>query len=100
MDLSKINEVTSLSKQKEVIKFVDLQEGTLNKIVGARIVSGPFGDTVLLELEDKQLFLPKRCTEPLKNELECLKSGEYSLLYQGQKNYKGKSTPVFEFKLM
>lgn len=100
MEISKINEVTSLAGQKEDIKFTELREGNLYKICGAKVVVNPVGETILLELVEKQLFSPKRCTEILKNELEILKSGNYLLLYNGQKIYRGKATPVFEIKLI
>lgn len=96
MNLEAINNVTALEATKQTVSWSELPVGVALPIVGARLISGNFGDTILLELTENSVFLPKRCTAVLQDHLDQFIPDAYSLIYLGQKIYKQHSTPIFK----
>lgn len=95
MNLDKINSVAVLEDGKPVIRLSDLPLKTAIPIVSARLTSSKFGSSVLLELSDNRVFLPKRCTPLLEAHLDQFIPGAYNLIYLGEKIYKQHQTPIF-----
>lgn len=96
MDLKKINSAAAC-ENKPSIKLNELTEGAPNLIYSIKIVNGTFGRVPLVELEKNVVFLPKRTTETLEENINNFSSEKYALVYTGDKElYKGKSVSLFE----
>lgn len=103
MDLDKINERGALSvENKEVVPMNTLELNSIHAILDAKLVTTVYGDCILLELADKNFFLPKRATLVLKEPLDELNSQKYGIKLIGMKEIVGltKSTPLFQIELM
>lgn len=85
MDLYKFNKV-SLLETKPNIKITDLVIDKPVPILECKLVKSRFGETVLAELEENSVFLPKRVVPLLKDNLHEFIPGKYCLVYQGLKN--------------
>lgn len=82
MDLNKINERGALSvENKEVVPMNTLELNSIHAILDAKLVTTVYGDCILLELADKNFFLPKRATLVLKEHLYELNSKKYGIKY-------------------
>lgn len=97
MDLENLNKV-SLLETKEVVKLTEFPLNVPQPIYKAQIIKTKFGETVLLELEEKKTFLPKRVLPQMKDNLLQFTEGKYSVVYQGLKDVKKPSMGVlFQF---
>lgn len=97
MDLQKLNEV-SLLETKAVVKLAELPVNIPQPIYGAQLIKTKFGETVLLEFEEKKAFLPKRVVPLMKDNLTQFTDGKYSIVYEGLKDVKKPSMGVlFQF---
>ncbi|XP_028147820.1 uncharacterized protein LOC114341224 [Diabrotica virgifera virgifera] len=63
MDLSKLNKVSSIADKKPIIILRDLTRDAHFTIIAAKVVNAKYGEAVLLELEEKVVFLPNRVTK-------------------------------------
>ncbi|XP_050509867.1 uncharacterized protein LOC126886832 [Diabrotica virgifera virgifera] len=100
MDLLAINASCS-SPNKPSCRLQDLPQEETFKIVNCKLVQTRYGQTVLVELEEKVIFLPKRATTQLRNHLVELSSGNYGICYKGLEAATSSSfnpSPKFEFK--
>lgn len=84
MDLAKINEI-ALLQSKENVKLCDLELNKPYSILNTKIVNTRFGRCGLVELQTCNVYLPKRVTNFLEENLEEIKDEKYSLIYRGQK---------------
>lgn len=103
MDLNKINEMGTLSvKNKEVVPLNTLELNCIHKILVAKLITTIYGDCILIEVEDKKIFLPKRATLVLKQHLDELNSQKYGIKFIGMKEIIGLTslTPLFQIELM
>lgn len=98
MDLLAVNAVSDIVK-KPVKKLYNLQQNKPYPIVKARITTSDFGESVLLELEDCVVFLPRRVTETYKKYIDCFMTKQYKLVYTGLVDV-GKPTPATNFKIL
>lgn len=97
MDLNKINSA-SLLEAKEVIKLSDFTPNVPLPIQSAKLVKTKFGESILLEFEDRITFLPKRVVSTLKNHLDEFSNGKYSIVFEGLKDVRMPSMGViFKF---
>lgn len=96
MNLAKINSVTSLDAIKPTVSFHELPVETALPIVGARLITSTFGDSILLELSKNSMFLPTRYISVFRDHLQEFVQDAYSLIYLGRKTYKQHSTPIFK----
>lgn len=81
-----------------IIKTIIRVSGLPIPILLAKIVKTKFGDTVLLEFQDKMAFLPKRIIACMKNSLELfVVNGKYCIIYEGLKEV-GKSLIGMKFR--
>uniref|UniRef100_A0A6P7HDH0 Uncharacterized protein LOC114347288 n=1 Tax=Diabrotica virgifera virgifera TaxID=50390 RepID=A0A6P7HDH0_DIAVI len=99
MDLEALNEFLLLEGQrKPIIKLKELQLNLPYQISSANVTASRFGECVVLELEDKVVYLPPRSTEVLKNHTLELGNGRYSLVFIGEKDTnKGNPATLFKF---
>ncbi|KAJ8913793.1 hypothetical protein NQ315_002699 [Exocentrus adspersus] len=85
MDLTKINE-RSLLAYKPSISVKELEVGKEYIIHKIKKITTTHGDVLVTELNDFQVFLPKRLTTDLEDHLEKFDTGEYFLISCGEKN--------------
>ncbi|CAH1972099.1 unnamed protein product [Acanthoscelides obtectus] len=83
MDLSKINQASSLADLKPSIKLWELPINVPYLILGAKMTKGKFGESVLLDLEKNVVFLPGRLTQAFKSEIEKFKAAKYTVTFTG-----------------
>lgn len=98
MDLKKLNSISLL----EVKPNVKLSEFPLNvplPILSTKLVKTKFGETILLDFEDRTTFLPKRVAPLIRdNYLEKLTDGKYCLIFKGMKDVNKPALGIsFEF---
>lgn len=92
MDLNNIN-ASAKCEMKEKIKLNQLKLNEIYPIHNMKIIATVYGDTVLVELENNSIFLPKRMTSSIEQNIEKFVPGKYGLIYTGenlvykQKNY-------------
>lgn len=98
MDLKMLNKTSSLTELKPQIKIRELPIDVPFVILEAKIVKGKFGDSVLLELEDKVVFLPSRVTDCFKKNLEKFQSNKYTITFKGEEQV-GSYQPAAKFEI-
>lgn len=82
VDLNKLNEVSHI-RRKETIKLKDLPENAPHPILSVKIVTTKFGRSVLVELEQYTVFLPKRIVASVEENIENFIPKKYSLIFKG-----------------
>ncbi len=103
MDLKKLNvacSVVTADNRKPVAKLQDLPQNTPEQILSAKLVQTKFGKSVLLELTEKVVFLPKRATEAFKPVIVQFDTGAYSVIYRDQKAIPGVPNLVCDFQIV
>lgn len=95
MDLKSVN-TQALVNQKSVKKLKDFALNTPFKILAAKIVKGKFGKVVLLELEDWCTFLPSRMTDVIRGKESHFSTGNYAIIYKGEKKVGAFESSQFE----
>lgn len=98
--LKKINAVAT-AEDKEIKKSEELERGQLYPIKALKIVNGKYGEIPLVEFKDFAVFLPKRMTKVVEENLEELNNGKFGLVYLGHKEFddsKFQPTPTFEIR--
>ncbi|CAH0546266.1 unnamed protein product [Brassicogethes aeneus] len=78
--LKKINKVASV-KEKIIKKAEELDVGYLYPIKAIKIVNGKYGEIPLVEFEEFVVFLPKRMTEVVGENIQELNTGKFGLVY-------------------
>ncbi|KAJ8914936.1 hypothetical protein NQ315_016090 [Exocentrus adspersus] len=102
MDLTKVNEM-SLLAFKHTIPLRNLKIDEKYRILGIKwIIGGKYDDSLTVELEEVQTFLPKQLISKLIDHLEDFATEQYSLsiVNRGEKNFeKGNlsKTSIIEF---
>ncbi|CAH0555084.1 unnamed protein product [Brassicogethes aeneus] len=76
----KINAVAT-AEDKEIKKSEELERGQLYPIKALKIVNGKYGEIPLVEFKDFAVFLPKRMTKVVEENLEELNNGKFGLVY-------------------
>ncbi|VEN48390.1 unnamed protein product [Callosobruchus maculatus] len=68
------------------------------RITSAEVISGLFGESIVLHLEDGQaVYLPNRVTEVYKKNLGFFSSKKYAVIYEGEVDC-GYTEPLQSFK--
>ena len=99
MDLQKINATFQANADKPLIKLQELPVGEQQIILGAQIVKTKFGKSVLLELDENRVFLPKRVTDTFKPILSNFTvEGKYAVVFKEEKDI-GKVNPMVIFEI-
>lgn len=100
--LDKINQVSSAEvENKPKIKLQELPVGEKFHIVSLRVIKHPtYGETILVELDEKVTFLPKRVTNIYKEHLSSLQSGEFCLVFKGLQQLNGVPHPRTLFEIV
>ncbi|KAL3290424.1 hypothetical protein HHI36_023765 [Cryptolaemus montrouzieri] len=98
MDLVTINATCSLSGVKPTVKLEKLIVNKLYPIISAKCITTSYGDLILIEIEEGQVFLPKRCTQVLRTSIPLLKDQLYALKILGFKEYRRTQAPRFEIE--
>ncbi|CAH1972753.1 unnamed protein product [Acanthoscelides obtectus] len=83
MDLTKINETSTLAGLKPAVKLRELPSNGPHLILGAKITKGKFWESVLLELEKNVVFLPGRVTEGFKIQIDKFEAAKYTVTFTG-----------------
>jgi len=99
MDLTKLNKAC-VPARKPVVKLQDLSLNHPHQILEAKIVRTKFGESVLLELAEKVVFLPKRATEGFRPVVNQFNTGAYSVVYRGQQAVPGVQNPLNNFEIV
>lgn len=82
MNFENLNKV-ALLQSKPIGKLIELPLDVPHEIYGAKILNTKFGETILLELKEKKIFLPNRVVNQMKDNLPQFIDGKYSIIYQG-----------------
>nr|WP_253308880.1 hypothetical protein [Rickettsia endosymbiont of Ceutorhynchus assimilis] len=99
MDLKSINETCLFKDQKTLVKLQDMEPGRKYPIFSAKKTQSKFGPSILIELDDKAVFLPKRTTKSLEDHIEQFIDGKYSIIYRGQKDV-GRPNQISLFEIV
>ncbi|CAH1974834.1 unnamed protein product [Acanthoscelides obtectus] len=83
MDLTKINETSTLAGLKPAVKLREPPINVPHLILGAKITKGRFGESVLLELEKNVVFLSGRVTESFKTQIDKFEAAKYTVTFTG-----------------
>lgn len=83
MDLKALNKNSLIEKREPAIKLKDLPENEKFKIFGAKIIKSRYGETILLNLGERDVFLPQRVTEDYRKHIEHFSSQKYAIVFKG-----------------
>lgn len=97
MDLSIINSAC-VAEQKPVVSLKDLPINQPHPILSAKETDTRFGKSILLDLGEKVVFLPKRVTDIIRPNLVEFVCGKYSVVFLGTEDV-GKRNPITLFKI-
>lgn len=99
MSIEKLNEIGELSSFKPVKKIIELEKGTPYKILNISILRTKFGKSVLCELEENNVWLPKRYLSFFeKVNLNEYSEGKHYIIYKDLKNFGPNITPIIKFE--
>ena len=99
-DLKSVNEKALLEgPRKPVQKLDSLPADIPQKILKARLVPTKFGESILVELEESVVFLPRRVTDDFKTQLGYLNTQKYSIVFRGTEDF-GKAHPAVRFEIV
>lgn len=82
MNLTEINKM-GVAASKPLVQLKTLILDTPYPIVRAKICNTKFGESVWLELEEVNCFLPKRATNAFRNQIDKFSSRKYGLVFRG-----------------
>jgi len=94
MDLSQLNSACS---QKKIIKLQHLPENKVFPILNVKEVNTKYGSSILVELKDSVLFLPRRATTPVKENLSMFDEEKLGIKFIGMEE-NGTRYPVINFE--
>ncbi|XP_050517456.1 uncharacterized protein LOC126892066 [Diabrotica virgifera virgifera] len=101
MDLNKLNKVSVVKKEdKPITKLQQLEVDKPYKIINSKIVNTAFGQSVLLELEESVVFLPKRVTEDYAPYIDQLRTEKYAVVFRGLVSTSSKLNPAASFEII
>ncbi|VEN56440.1 unnamed protein product [Callosobruchus maculatus] len=90
--------VRDASSSKADKKIKELPRDRPFRITSAEVISGLFGESIVLHLEDGQaVYLPNRVTEVYKKNLGFFSSKKYAVIYEGVDC--GYTEPLQSFKV-
>lgn len=95
MDLAAFNKEALLSN-KPTCPLKNLPRDLRLPIISVKIVKGQYGKSVLLELEDKVVFLPNRVTNLVQGKTDTFTPNKYSLIYRGSEQIGKHECQQFE----
>lgn len=84
MDLKQLNTVALL--QNEIKKLSELTIDIPYQILEAKKISTRFGNAIVFKLHEFSIYMPRRVTELLQDNLEEFKTGAYTITYKGPKS--------------
>lgn len=93
MDLKTLNK-NSFIQKKPVAKLNTLAIDEKIKTKSAKIVRTKYGNTVVLELEESVVFLPKRVTETYSVFVEYFSNEQYYHIFKGEIDLGKPRTPL------
>lgn len=98
MELLDLNKI-ALFEEKEIVSFSALKLNHPYPIKHMERVTTDHGKTLLVELEDFRIFIPKRISNSISDDvLERLLDSQLSLIYRGTKDVnKPNPAALFEF---
>lgn len=96
MDLEKLNAECAY-EDKPTVKLRDLPCGEKFRILRASVIRTKYGQSILLDLENERIFLPKRSTEAVKQNIKYINEGGVHIRFTGVKDI-GASHPVTSFE--
>ncbi|KAL3279446.1 hypothetical protein HHI36_016957 [Cryptolaemus montrouzieri] len=93
MDLLKIKEISAFT-EKPTRKRGDLPVNVIHKISDGKLITRPYGEAVLLELAENQVFLPNRVTNIIKPNIDQFASRKYGLKFIREKVLQSQPKPA------
>ncbi|KAJ8909476.1 hypothetical protein NQ315_002673 [Exocentrus adspersus] len=97
MDLKSINTAAQINRL-ETVKLSDLKPDEPMLIKGIKIIQTTYGKSVLVDLGEKQVFLPRRIVESVEANITRFAPDKYTLTYKGIIDC-GKLNPTYNFEI-